>query len=59
MAFFGLNPDDRCPVCGDKFSDHSNYQPVWSDHYDNVVCYHCNAEFLRKTEFHSDECGFA
>ena len=30
-----------CPVCDDIMTEHSNYRPVWSDDYDNIVCQHC------------------
>jgi hypothetical protein len=30
-----------CPVCHDIMTEHSNYRPVWSDDYDNIVCQHC------------------
>lgn len=31
-----------CPVCGDTMTEHSNYSPTWSDHYDNIVCWDCS-----------------
>lgn len=34
-----------CPVCSDIMrSDHDNYLPVWSDEYDNIVCWTCEKE---------------
>lgn len=47
--------DNHCPICKDAFSlTMSNYQPVWSDHYDNIVCADCNAKVGQDTE-----CGLA
>lgn len=55
MVVMNNNPDNRCPICKDKFSlTASNYQPVWSDHYDNIVCADCNAMASRDSE-----CGLA
>jgi hypothetical protein len=34
----------RCPKCWDKMTLHSNYRPVWSDVYDNIVCQSCYDE---------------
>jgi len=43
--------DNHCPICKDEFSlTMSNYQPVWSDHYDNIVCADCNAKIGQDTE---------
>ena len=34
--------ETKCAVCGDEMTvSHSNYAPIWSDHYDNVVCFWC------------------
>ncbi len=36
---------DLCPVCNDEMTDsHSNYQPTWSDYYDNTVCWLCSTQ---------------
>lgn len=35
---------DKCPVCNDVMTEHSNYQPVWSDDYDNIICTTCAIE---------------
>ncbi len=55
MVVMNNNPDNRCPICKDQFDiNASNYQPVWSDYYDNIVCMDCNATAIR-----SDESGLA
>lgn len=55
MVVINLNPENRCPICKDEFSlTASNYQPVWSDYYDNIVCADCNAIVSQDTK-----CGLA
>lgn len=55
MVVINSNPENRCPICKDEFSlTACNYQPVWSDYYDNIVCKDCNEMIGRDTE-----CGFA
>lgn len=35
--------DHICSNCGDQLdNNHSNYQPVWSDKHDNIVCWWCS-----------------
>ena len=34
--------DKVCPVCGDNYeTEVSQLCPVWSEHYDNIVCVDC------------------
>jgi hypothetical protein len=48
MVVISLNPDRRCPICHDELSATiSNLQPVWSDHYDNIVCADCATTTVR------------
>ena len=54
MVVMNNNPDNCCPICGDAFSSASQYRPVWSDHYDNIVCVDCHESQIR-----SDMSGLA
>jgi hypothetical protein len=42
LHLYWLPKKPKCPACGDVMNDyHSNYQPVWSDRHDDVVCWWC------------------
>ena len=37
-----ITDTQQCPICGDIMTEaHSNFVPVWSEHYDNIVCIDC------------------
>ena len=41
------NPDRRCPICDDELATLSNLQPLWSNYYDNIVCWDCATNIVK------------